>query len=206
MDDMKRLSQIERVLKNHASLPHLQTLENAGCDRKELIAAMELAFLADASWEKLVGMDLRALKRTLAQIRDCAGVIDRLNRSELIYRLSIEHRDPGFVGLNEPPTLSERLRKYAGLLNDRIKFFGPKRKIQAHVWKAWIVAHVVEDTKKQHDSEVSSLIAAVLHDRKYSEKAHQAWRLKHRDQIEMMVRTLREHRLGRLKDLPPPPR
>src|ERR1700730_2017074 len=153
MGTKKPVSQIERILEDNASLPHLQALVDAGCNRNEVVIAMELAFLADESWETLMGMDLRSIKRAHAQIRDCADFIDRLNRSELIYRLSIEHRDPGFVGLHESPTLSERLREYVSLLDDRLRLFGPKRKIRTHVWKAWIVAHVVEDTKKPHDSE-----------------------------------------------------
>lgn len=203
MGTKKPVSQIERVLEDNASLPHLQALVDAGCDRKELVIAMELAFLADESWETFVGMDLRRFKKEIGQIRTCADVIDRLNRSELIYRLSIEHPDPWFVGIHESPTLPERLRQYANLLDHRRKVFGPKRKIRTHTWKAWIVAHVMEDTKKPHDHEVASLLAAVLDDPEYSDKAHQAWRLKNTDIIEMMIETLREHR--RQNTLPPPP-
>jgi len=206
MGSKKSLSEVERVLDDHASLSHLHALVKAGCDCKDLVSAMELAFLADEAWETLVGMELRSFKRELAHIRNCAGVIDRLSRSELIYRLSIEHSDPGFVRLHESPTLSERLREYVSLLDYGRKLFGPKRKISAHAWKALIVAHVIEDTKRPHDLEVSSLIAAVLDDPKYSEKAHQAWRLKYSDTIEKMVGTLRKHRDERRKILPPPPR
>lgn len=168
-----------------------------GCNRCDLISTLQLGFLAAESWEELVGMNLRAFKRALGQIKNCAGVIERLNRSELIYRLSVEHRDPLFVGLREPPTLPERVREYAGLLDHRSKLFGPKRSIRAHMWKAWVVATVTEDTGHPHDAEVSSVLAAVLDAPKYSEKAHQAWRLKYRDFIEMMRAKLKEHRRKR---------
>jgi len=166
---------------------------------------MQLAFLAEESWETLVGVDLRSFTAAIAQIRGCAGVIDRINASELIYRVLIEHRDPRFAWLRGSPTISERLREYANTLDFLRRVHGPKRKIRAHAWKAWIVAHVLEDTKRPHDLEVSSLIAAVLDDPKYSEKAHQAWRLKNTDILQMMVETLRERRYRRQNTLAPAP-
>jgi hypothetical protein len=194
MDGKKPLSEVESVLDEHVALPALQALEDAGCNRGELIAAMGLAFLTNESWKGLVGMNLRGFKRAIRHIRDCAGTIEQFNRSELIYRLSIEHRDPGFVGLHESPTLPERLREYAKLLDHRRQLFGPRRNFRGHAWKAWIVAIVTEDTRSPHDPEVASIIAAILNNPKYSEKAHQMWRLKHKDFIEMMKTKLQKRR------------
>jgi hypothetical protein len=195
----KSASEVEVRLQDHAkALSDLQTLVQHGCNRAELISALEIAFLAaDESWKELVGMNLRAFKTALTQIRSCADMIDRLNRSDLIYRLSIEYLDPLFVGLHEAPTLPERLRDYAGLLDHRRKLFGPRRNIRRHVWKAWIVAIVTEDSPSPHDPEVASIIAAILDDSKYSEKAHQAWRLKHQDFIEVMRTKLKAQRFKR---------
>jgi hypothetical protein len=195
MGDKKSLSDIERILEEHVAHPHLRTLVDAGCNRNQLVCALELAFLADESWKELVGMDLRGFKAAMSQIRDCANVISRLNGSELIYRTSIEDRDPRFVEVHESPTLPERLREYADKLDSLRSVYGPKQKMRMHVWKAWIVAIVTEDTKKTYDREVSSLIAAVLNDLKYSQKAHQAWRLKHGHIIEMMRDKLQRKRL-----------
>jgi hypothetical protein len=190
----KSLSPVERILRDHAVDSDLQALVRDGCNRDELISALELAFLADESWKENVGMDLRGFKTAIARIRDCAGVIERLNRSELIYRVSIEQPDPRFVGLHEPPTIPERLRAYAKLLDTLPSVYGPKRKIRGHAWKAWVIAIVMADTKKPHDREVASLTAAVLGDAGYSKEAHQAWRLKHSSLIEMMTKKLLEHR------------
>jgi hypothetical protein len=44
-------------------------------------------------------------------------------------------------------------------------------------------------------------MGVVLDDVSYSEKAHRAWRLKHKDFIEMMRRKLQKQRFKR--DLPP---
>jgi len=197
MGDKKPPSEVESVLDKHVALPALQALEDAGCNREELIGAMGLSFLVNESWKGLVDMNLRGFKRAIKHIRDCADTIEQLNRSELIYRLSIEHRDAGFVGLHESPTLPERLRKYASLLDHRRQLFGPKRNFRGHAWKAWIVAIVTQDTGSPHDPEVASIIAAILDARKYSEKAHQAWRLKHQRVIEMMRRELKVQRFER---------
>ena len=197
MTGKKPFSSIETVFQDHEALRHLQALVDAGCDRNELIMLMDLAFLADESWETQIGMRLRDFKGAITGIRHCADTIDRLNRSELIYRASIEHRIPGFVGLWESPTLAERLREYATVLDWLRRFFGPKRSIRLHVWKAWIVAVVTEDTKKPHDSEVSFLIAALLDNPKYSLAAHQRWRLKHLHHIEVMRKKLHDRRLKR---------
>ena len=39
--------------------------------------------------------------------------LERLDSSELIYRLSLEHCDPRFVGIHKSPTLPGRLREKA---------------------------------------------------------------------------------------------
>ncbi len=182
----KAPADVESVLKEHATDFQLESLVRAGCDRSQLLTALELVCLADESWKSLVEMNLRAFKGAIGQIRHCADMIDRLNRSHLIYRLSIEHRDPRFAGIHELPTLAERLRGYANLVDQQRYLFGPKRKIRWQMRKAWIVAIVIEHTGKPHDREVAALIASVLDLRKYSEKAHQAWRVKHTDFVEMM--------------------
>jgi len=192
----KSLSEFEVRLQDHAKArSDLRALVKDGCNQAELISALQLAFLAtDESWKELVGMNLRAFKTALTQVRGCSDVIERLNRSELVYRLSIEHQDPLFAGLHQSPTIPERLREYVALLEHRRRLFGPRRSIRTHAWKAWIVAIVTEDTQSPHDPEVSSIIAAVLEDSRYSEKAHQAWRLKHKGFIEMMRTKLRQQR------------
>lgn len=194
MSGKKIRSDTERALEEHAALPSLQTLVDSGCDRSELISYMEVAFMADDSWKTLVDMNLRAFKGSIKKIRDCAGVIDRLNRSELIYHMSIEAKDARFVGIHESPTLPVRLREYADKLDWLRHVFGPKRNIRLNAWRGWIVAVVMENTEKPHDREVSSLIAAVLNDSQYSESAHRAWRSKHIDVIDAMRKTLKEHR------------
>jgi hypothetical protein len=174
------------VLKEHAALQHLQALVDAGCKRNEVLSLLELAFWADESWNRLVGMDLPKFKREIERVRHCADTIDRINGSDLIYHVSIESRLPRFIRLHESPTLSEQLREYADALDSLRRVFGPKLKPRMHVWKAWIVAVVIEETGAPKDGEVSSLIGAVLDDSGYSEKAHQAWRLKYREVIEKM--------------------
>jgi hypothetical protein len=203
MDGKKIRSDTERALQDHASLPHLQNLVDAGCDRDELLFALELAFLADESWETQLGMKLRDFKVAISHVRHCADTIDRLNRSKLIYRASIEYHLPGFVGLRESPTLAERLREYATMLDWLRRVSGPKRSIGLHAWKAYIVAVVTEGTKKPHDLEVSSLIAAVLDDAKYSLDAHKTWRLKQTDLIEQIREKVHYRRLKRAFLSPP---
>jgi hypothetical protein len=85
--------------------------------------------------------------------------MDRLYRSELIHRLSIEHRDPKFVRIHDIPTIPDQIRTFADAIEHYGNLLGPKRKIRGHTWKARIVAMVIEDTHKPHDPEVSGLIA-----------------------------------------------
>lgn len=185
------------MLREHVALRHLQTLINAGCKREEVLSLLELAFWTDESWKQLVGMDLPRFKGEIRQIRHCADIIDRLNRSDLIYHASLEIQYPQFVELSKSRTLPEQLREYADSLDSLRRVFGPKPKPRRHAWKAWIVAVVTEDTKAPHDREVSSLIGAVLDDPEYCEKAHQKWRLDHTDLIERMRIKLLQNRLKR---------
>jgi len=175
----------------------LQALVDAGCKRNEVMSLLELAFWTDESWKQLVEMDLPRFKREIRQIRHCADIIDRLNRSDLIYHASIESQLPQFVGLHKSRTLPEQLREYADALDSLRRLFGPKPKPRRHAWKAWIVGVVTEDTKAPHDRDVSSLIGAVLDDPEYSEKAHQKWRLDHTDLIELMRNQILQHRRKR---------
>jgi hypothetical protein len=160
---------------------------------------LELAFMTDESWRTLSGMDLRAFKTVLKQIRHCALVIDRLNRTDLMYRVSIEFRLDRFAGLFDSPTLPDQLREYAKAVGSLPQLLGPRHKHTLHAWKAHLVAIVLEQTGKAHDREVSALMAAVLENQKYSEKAHQAWRLKHGHLVERERTRIRNRR----KSLPP---
>jgi hypothetical protein len=184
----KPLPTVENILKSHGALDNLNALESAGCNRVHLLTALDLAFFAKDSWGVLVGMDLRRFKVVIREIRNCAVSIERLYRSELVYRLSVEQRDPLFVRIHETPTLPDQLRQFASAIEHHNKIHGPKLKIRGHTWKAWIVAMVITDTQKVHDREVSSLIGAVLDDKEYSEKAHQEWRRKNRDLLEIMIK------------------
>jgi hypothetical protein len=178
------LSKVERALVEYSADSELESLVNAGCERDRIMRTLALAFLTDESWRTLLEMDLRAFKVTLRQVRDCAAIIDRLNRSNLINHVSIEIPDIRFAGVHQSPTLPDRLREYANGVESLRRFIGPEHKIRMHVWKAWLVGIVLEQTGKAHDPEVSALIAAVLNNPKYSEKAHQAWRLKHSSLVE----------------------
>lgn len=195
-------STIESVLEDHGALQHLQALVDAGCKRNEVMSLLEFAFWTDESWMQLVEMDLPRFKREIRQIRQCADIIDRLNRSDLIYHVSIEIRLPWPAELHKYQTLPGQLREYADALDSLRRVFGPKSRPRLHAWKAWIVALVMEDTKAPHDREVSSLIGAVLDDPKYSEKAHQKWRLDHIDHIKLMrKRVLQRRRKGSLQSI-----
>ena len=198
MSVKKSRSDLETVLNDHSALQHLTTLVDAGCNRSELDSLLQLAFFADESWDALVGRNLRAFKGAIAQIRDCANVIEGFNRSELVYHATIEIGDPRFSRLSESPSLSERLREYAVGLDLLRVTYGPGPAIRRHAWKAWIVARVMEDTKRPHDREVASLIAAVSGEAEYSEKAHQAWRRDHRELIEKMHGKLLDRRRNRI--------
>jgi hypothetical protein len=197
----RTFSTTEEALQSESALEDLQRLVNAGCNRGQLIAELDLAFLADESWEALVGMDLRRFKAVIKDIRDCAAAMDGLYRSDLIHRLSIEYRHPLFVRIYDRPTLPDQLYVFANAVEHYRELLGPKQKIRGHVWKARIVALVMEDTHKPHDREVSALIQAVSdHLEAYSEKAHQAWRAKHQKLIE----TMRQQILHRRKLSSPP--
>jgi hypothetical protein len=196
------LSGIERV-QEHGALPDLEALVNEGCDREELVAALETSFVVDESWQTLIGMGLPQFKRALKQIQSCADIIDRLNRTDLVFGLSVDHVDPLFAALHQSPTLPERLREYVAILDHRRGQFGPKRNLRAHIWKASIVAIVMEDTRSPHDEEVSAVVGAVLNRPKYSVKAHQKWRTDHEAFIEMMRAKLQERRHRRSSALPP---
>jgi len=203
MGGKKSPSTIETVLHDNVALQDLKTLVDAGCNEDELRSLMELIFWTDETWERLVKKDLRTFKKEIGQIRACANIIDRFNRSELVYHASIEIRDPMFVWLNESPSIAEQLRKYADSLDLLRVMFGPKRALRWHAWKAWIVAVVTEDTRAPYDRQVSSLIGAVTDDPEYGEKAHQTWRLDHSDLIEKMRQILLEHRRKRSLSVDP---
>jgi hypothetical protein len=174
---------IEDVLTDHAANRDLEALVRAGCEHDRVVALLDLVFWTDESWQQLVGMGQSRFQREIRQIRNCAAVVDRLNRSELIYHASVEIKLLQFIDVHKSPSLSEQLRAYAEGLDFLRKMFGPKTKLRQHVWKAQLVAMVVNNTGTPHDREVSALIGAVLDDPKYSEKAHQAWRLGHAELI-----------------------
>lgn len=192
---------IEAVLSDHAVLKDLDDLVTAQCDRDELLAYLSMANFVDESWKKLVGAGLKTYRRNIREIEHCANLIERLNRSKLLW-LSISHPDPKFVGIHRSPTLPEQLRRYADNLRNLPETFGPKRSLGRHAWKALIVAKVTKVTGKPHDREVSALIAAVLDNRRYGVKAHQAWRRKYEELIRNMRDTVSERHL---MSLPPPP-
>lgn len=202
MDRNRSLSESERAIRDHSAEGQLASLVKNGCERSRLLMILDLAFLTKETWNALVGMDLRSLKATLAEIRSCAAMIERLNRSELLYRVSIEMHDPRFAELHRPPSLPDRLRAYAKAIESLPKVFGPKHKVAMHAWKAHLVAAVLQQTGKAHDCEVSSLIAAVLNSSKYSEKAHQAWRLDHAELIERERMRLQERGSKRIASPP----
>lgn len=181
-----KASRTEDVLREHSALGDLTDLVNAGCKRDQIIGLLDLAFWTDESWQKLVGMRLPRFKREIAQVRSCADILERLNSSELIYHAAIEIQLPQFVDIHKTPSLSDQLHAYADGLDYLRKYFGPKRNPREQAWKARLVAIVIADTKTPHDREVSSLIAAVLENPKYSEKAHQTWRLGHANLISLM--------------------
>jgi len=123
---------IERVLRERLALQDLQTLVDAGCNRGELLSLLQLARLpswTDESWKTLVGMELPRLKREIKRIRHCADVINRLNRSRLIYHVSIEIHLPRFVGLRDSPAIADQLHQYADKLDWLRQRFGPKAKM-----------------------------------------------------------------------------
>ncbi len=193
-------SDVERTLKDHAVDADLEALVDAGCNRNQILDLLQLAFLADESWERQVKkMDLRQFKAAITQIRDCANIIDRLNESTLVRRASTELAIPQFVSLRQSPTLAEQLREYAGKM-DLLRAV-PRAKTGMHTWKALIVTVVTKHTKQPHDREVSSLISAVLPKSNYSLAAHVAWRLKHEPTIAMMRKLHHEDSCP----YPPPP-
>jgi hypothetical protein len=203
----KSFPKVRDVLKRYGRLEEqLEDLKKAGCGRAQLLTALDLAFLTDESWERLVGMNLKAFKAALQQIKDCADTIARIEKSNLIWQVSVETPLPEFLTTYEAPMLSERLRDFARKLQKLRSFYGPKHKPSLHTWKAHIVAMVIEATKRPHDPEVSALISAVVDD-VYSEKAHQAWREKYHWLIKSHRKGLRERRLNRVPPpSPPPPR
>ena len=199
----KTFPKVEDIVANHPRLNDaLEALVKAGCDRAQLLTALDLVFLTDESWEGLLGMDLRAFKRAMKQIADCADTISRLENSELIWYVSVQARLPDFSATYEKPTLPERVRDFARRLQKLRSFYGPDHRPRYHIWKVHIVAMVLEATHRPHDPEVSELISAIRDDAKYSEKAHQKWRLENNELIEGHRERLRERRSHRV---PPPP-
>ena len=192
---------VEAVLSHQGVLRHLDKLVTAGCKRNELLAFLSMATFADDCWKKLVGTGLRNYRRNIREIENCANLIERLNRSKLLWLLTraTGHADARFAEIHRSPTLPEQLRKYADNLSCLPEVYGPKRKLARHAWKAFIVANVIEVTGTPHDPEVSALIAAVLDDDRYGEKAHQAWRLKHAE----LIKKIRDPYAG--SRLPRPP-
>jgi hypothetical protein len=199
----KSFPKVQDVLKRYGRLEEqLEDLKKAGCDRAQLLTALDLAFLTDESWESLLGMSLKEFKAAIQQIKDCADTIADIENSHLIWWVSLEIRDPSFVATYEAPTLSVRLSDFARELEKLRSFYGPKHKPSLHTWKAHVVAMVIEATKKPHDPEVSALISAVTNNPKYSEKRHGNWRRENQELIELHREKQRERRL---KGIPPPP-
>jgi hypothetical protein len=199
----KAVSELEIRLREYAkAFDDFKLLVRDGCDLDELSTLLEINFLAERdTWERLVGMNLRGLETALKEIKACAGLVERLNCTEFVHRLSIEHRDPALVRIQESPTLPEQLRSYVAAIDHRRKAFGPRRNLRRHAWKARIVAIVIEDTQKPHDAQVASVIAAILNDSEYSPKAHQAWRLKYSALIERVRAQLKEQRKKRQRSI-----
>jgi hypothetical protein len=185
--------EVERVLAEQ-SLDYVQALADAGCDRTELLSLLELEFWTHESWSELVGMDLRAFKVLISEIRNCAGRIKRLEESELMYHLRFELPNSPFERLREQPVLSTRLREFASLLDAARAQVGPKRRPRLNAWKARVVATVSTRVGRVCDREVSAIISAILQEPNYTEKAHQTWRLKHAGLIAKAMRSVRDRR------------
>jgi hypothetical protein len=186
--------EVESVLDEHNALDHVQALADAGCDRIEVLSLLEWAFWTAESWKELVGMDLRAFKALTSEIRNCAGKIERLEKSELMYHLRYELPNSSFERLREQPVLSTRLRDFASLLDDARTHVGPKRRPRLNAWKARVVATVSTRTGRVCDREVSAIISAILQETNYTEKAHQTWRLKHAGLIAQAMRSVTDRR------------
>jgi hypothetical protein len=193
---VQKIPSSEDALRKHAAVAQLKALVDAGCDRSEIVTLLDLAFLTVESWDSQIGMGLRDLKTALTEIRNCADIIGRLNRTEVLYRAIVEHRIPDFVSLCELADLPESLRRYASAVKWFCQIVGPKRRPRLLAWKAWIVAVVWESTNRPHDVEVASLIGAVLDDADYSAEVHKTWRFRHRALIQKSRNKVRDRQFG----------
>jgi hypothetical protein len=86
---------------------------------------------------------------------------------------------PEFKPRSEELVLSVQLRRFAEALHGARKWVGPNRRDRLNAFKAHMVAIALSETGRPCDSEVSAVLAAVLHNPRYTTKAHQAWRRKH---------------------------
>jgi hypothetical protein len=166
---------VEERLDEWNARPHLETLVDAGCDRAEIIAALNVlgARFADDSWEHLTGLKLKPLKSAVKRFRNCADAIDSLNSRPLMWAAivyGIKH-NPDFYNI------PRMLRLYADMLEFEIKNSGPKKHPLLNICKALLV-DMAQRCGGPHDKEVAGLIGAVL-GREYDTKSHSEWRANH---------------------------
>ena len=168
----RRLSQIEKVLKEHEAWRDLHRLVRSNCDRDELLLLLVLigpySAIADSPGMRLQ-FDRHKLKTLIGRLQRCADEIERLFPHRLNLPLPISV--PGADLLSDVPL---NLRFYAqGLLHlFRFKEFRVRSHFYRQLASAALIHYVKQKTGTFHDKEVSALISAVLDRPNYGAQNH----------------------------------
>lgn len=157
------------------------------CDKNELLwhlglcADEAVVFLFEGlldkgkvgSLEDLIGMDARQVQVAMSGLIAVAEKIESIN----------SHAKFGLLLAYEPlqsfQVLPEMLRRYAVLLKQCQRDFGPKVHGYRNLAKALLTKYVKSTTGRYFDGKVSALIASVGGKSDYDETTHRRWRRKH---------------------------
>jgi len=196
-------SDVELILKKYGAMNDFQKLIRKGVDRTELLRALSWRYLAKATWENLTGTSRQGFMRALRDVRSGADAIDRLARGQLDFHLFAERCVAQGMTPIDTTEIAQLLREYASQLELHSKIYGPKRKWGSHSWKAYVVAIVWESTGQPWDLQVAAIISAVQNGKKaYQVHAHEEWRRKHSELIELQRDFVRECHTTPLPDFP----
>lgn len=157
----------------------LQKLLKAGCGEDELLfrLAAIVAWHGKHPSRKATGLTLHQLKMVPKKLRDAAKLIEQLERA------SDENGDIP----EHASHLITSLESYADTVDGSMKdiLLTPPRTTLGLAARCCLVNYVEQATGRNHDEELSALIAAVLEKDDYFATNLTQWRSKHKDEIEL---------------------
>jgi hypothetical protein len=173
-------TEVEKRIEKGGAKLYMKTLRKAGCGEDELLFRLAAVLAWHGRKEgtrKATGLTLHQLKMAPRKLRDAAKLIGQLQRTW----------QPTGEAPEDENSLINSLKSYA----DELESWGIQRLLKPSGMTLELAALcslvdcVKKATGKNHDEEVSALIAAVLGKDNYFATHLTQWRSKHKAEIEL---------------------